>query len=413
VGRQNDTQPRRPSRPDATTPKHNPQQAATLASLGLGLLVTFQERLIYLPRIPGVPDAFPFYPDRFGLEYEDVWLTAGDGTKLHAWLMKPPGSGAPAAAGGAAAGLTTPSSQPSTSRLPVLIFFQENAGNMSMRLPFLRAVVRSLGCAVLAPSYRGYGLSEGTPTEAGLRLDAAAALAHARSRADLDPTRIALFGRSLGGAVALATAAEDVSRSGSGDANGRSNGNGAAAGGAAGSPDPAHHPPLAGVVIENTFLSIETVAPALLPLLRPFFAGPPKALLRRLLRSKWRNDEAAAALAAAGAGATGSAPPVLLLSSLADEMLPPAHMRQLWFALGGEAGEEPGVPLRQEVRGGRGGGGGTSTASAATLSTTTPPPRVRWVAFEDGRHLDAYDACAAQYWPELVRFAREAGFARA
>jgi hypothetical protein len=168
-------------------------QAAAVAGLGLGLLWWFQERLvssgvgrwgggagreaagrdaragdasplslpkIYIPRIPGVPDEIPFYPDRFGLEYEvrgermeggqrstrartprasltppsplqDIWLTAADGVKLHAWLLRAPGPRAP--------------------RGPCVIFFQENAGNMAMRLPFLRLLVRNLGCAVLAP----------------------------------------------------------------------------------------------------------------------------------------------------------------------------------------------------------------------------------------------------------------------
>jgi len=359
-----------------------------IPSILLVLLITHHhhhKHKIYLPRIPGVPDAFPFYPDRFGLEYEDCWLTAGDGTKLHAWLLKPPGTAAAAAAAAAAGGAPPPPPL----RLPVLIFFQENAGNMAMRLPFLRALVRSLGCAVLAPSYRGYGLSEGSPTEAGLRLDAAAALEHARSRADLDPARIALFGRSLGGAVALAAAAASSP--------------GAAAG---------QHHPLAGVVVENTFLSIEAVAPALLPVLRPFL-GPGKPL-GRLLRSKWRNDESAAALAAAGPPA---APPVLLLSSLKDEMLPPAHMRQLWFALGGE-GEAAGeggraVPLRQDAPAapGKAEGGQVAGANGGGASSGPGAPRVRWVAFEEGRHLDAYDGCAALYWPALVEFAREAGFA--
>ena len=100
---------------------------------------------IYIPKIPGVPDEIPFYPDRFGLDYEDVWLTAADGVKLHAWLLRPPaggfgGAGAALAAGG-----------PPRARGPLLIFFQENAGNMAMRLPFLKLLVRNLGCAVLAP----------------------------------------------------------------------------------------------------------------------------------------------------------------------------------------------------------------------------------------------------------------------
>ncbi len=307
-----------------------------------------------------------------------MWLTAGDGVKLHAWLLKPPGASAASAP---------------APPLPVVLFFQENAGNMAMRLPFLRALIRALGCAVLAPSYRGYGLSEGAPSEAGLRLDAQAAVDHAFSRADLDPARVALFGRSLGGAVALATAAANRERG------------------------------LAGVVVENTFLSIEAVAPALLPVLRPFL-GPGKPL-GRLLRSKWRNDVEAAALRVGGGGGAGGTPtgtpppppPVLLLSSLKDEMLPPAHMRQLWFALGGgEEGSDGacvgGVPLRQDVPAAGGAGGSTpGNGDGRTPPSSAAAPRVRWVAFEEGGHLDAYDACAAQYWPAVVEFAQVCGFA--
>lgn len=44
---------------------------------------------IYVPRLPGIPAEYPYRPDAFGLDYEDVWLTAADGTRLHAWLMWP------------------------------------------------------------------------------------------------------------------------------------------------------------------------------------------------------------------------------------------------------------------------------------------------------------------------------------
>ena len=101
---------------------------------------------IYIPKIPGVPDEIPFYPDRFGLDYEDVWLTAADGVKLHAWLLRPGGGGGMGGGAGPQSAHRAP-----RARGPLLIFFQENAGNMAMRLPFLRLLVRNLGCAVLAP----------------------------------------------------------------------------------------------------------------------------------------------------------------------------------------------------------------------------------------------------------------------
>jgi pimeloyl-ACP methyl ester carboxylesterase len=52
-------------------------------------------------------------------------------------------------------------------------------------------------------SYRGYGESEGRPSEKGIRLDADAALRFIRSCELVDPRQIFVFGRSIGGAVAI------------------------------------------------------------------------------------------------------------------------------------------------------------------------------------------------------------------
>ena len=197
-------------------------------------------------------------------------------------------------------------------------------------------------------SYRGYGLSAGSPTEAGLRLDAQAALDHALSRADVDPRRVGVFGRSLGGAVAHALAASN--------------------------PDT-----VAGTVVENTFLSIEALAPKLMPFLGPVI-GPGRAF-NGLLRNRWRNADAVRALRGRR---------VLLLSSLADEMLPPEHMAQLHAIL---------------VGGGEGGAG------SGAAPNTPQHPSSSWVPLPGGRHMDAYDACAADYWPPVVAFARAAGLA--
>lgn len=57
-------------------------------------------------------------------------------------------------------------------------------------------------------SYRGYGQSQGRPSEKGLQEDARAALTHLSQRKDVNGARVVIFGRSLGGAVALHLAAE-------------------------------------------------------------------------------------------------------------------------------------------------------------------------------------------------------------
>lgn len=71
---------------------------------------------IYVPRLPGIPNDYPYYPDAFRLAYEDVWLTTSDGLRLHAWLMWPPHWG-----------------PEERRRRPTVVFFQENAGNMAFR----------------------------------------------------------------------------------------------------------------------------------------------------------------------------------------------------------------------------------------------------------------------------------------
>jgi fermentation-respiration switch protein FrsA (DUF1100 family) len=154
-------------------------------------------RLVFQPT-PGVD----LRPEALGIHAEEVSLRAADGTRLHAFFL--PGS-------------------PAARRS--LLFLHGNAGNASHRLPNAAALAR-LGADVLLLDYRGYGLSEGRPSEPGVLADARAALAHLLERG-MPRERVVLFGRSLGGAVAVALAGEG---------------------------------PLAGVILESTFSSLGDVA---------------------------------------------------------------------------------------------------------------------------------------------------------
>ena len=112
--------------------------------------------------------------------FEDVYLTAQDGVRLNGWfLAAPPGS--------------------RRSRL-VLLLLHGNGGNISHRLDYY-ATWLELGLNVFAIDYRGYGLSEGRPGEAGTYLDAQAAYAWLRQKG-FQPENIILLGKSLGGGVA-------------------------------------------------------------------------------------------------------------------------------------------------------------------------------------------------------------------
>ena len=118
-------------------------------------------------------------PDQLGMAYEDQWIEAADGVKLHAWWI--------------------PAPRPKA----VLLFFHGNAGNISHRLDNLR-LLHGLGLSTLILDYRGYGQSQGSPDERGFYLDAAAAYLAARGRAAKAGLRLVVFGRSLGGAAAVA-----------------------------------------------------------------------------------------------------------------------------------------------------------------------------------------------------------------
>ena len=122
-------------------------------------------------------------PARYGAPYEDVEFRAADGVRLHGWNTPP------ARADG-----------------PVLLWSHGNAGNISHRSENIAWLRRETGMGVFIYDYRGYGRSEGKPSEAGLYADARAAYAWLRERAE--PGRIVLFGRSLGAAVAVRIAAE-------------------------------------------------------------------------------------------------------------------------------------------------------------------------------------------------------------
>jgi len=118
------------------------------SAAGAGALAALERAADDLFPLPGLTVT----PDRYGLRYEDVSLTAADGPRLNGWFL-------PAATDPAA--LT-------------VLFFHGNAGNISGRFDKL-AVLRELGGDVFILDYRGYGRSEGQPTEAGTYRDAQAA----------------------------------------------------------------------------------------------------------------------------------------------------------------------------------------------------------------------------------------------
>jgi uncharacterized protein len=90
--------------------------------------------------------------------------------------------------------------------MPTILYFHGNAGEIGDR-PLRFNYYHSRGFGVAYVSYRGYGGSSGSPSEAGLIADAMAAYEWLIARG-VEPGRIVLLGESLGSGVAVQLAAK-------------------------------------------------------------------------------------------------------------------------------------------------------------------------------------------------------------
>ena len=152
--------------------------ALLLAALLVNLWEGLERRFVFFPT-----REVALTPADAGLEFEDVFFTAADGRKLNGWYV--PGGGE-----------TT------------WLWFHGNGGDMGHRVEELALVHHTLGVNLFIFDYRGYGKSEGQPSERGTYRDARAALRYLRDRPGVADDRLIYFGRSLGAAVAVELAVE-------------------------------------------------------------------------------------------------------------------------------------------------------------------------------------------------------------
>lgn len=195
------------------------------------------------------------------LDIEEIWHRAADGSNVPAWLLMPPDA-------------------PRNSRSPVALFWHGNGEIIDhLRHDPVVTLLTSLGVGVLMVEYRGYGRADGEPSQAALTEDGAAFVELLRARNDVDPARIALIGRSLGGGAACAVAERMGDR------------------------------PPAGVALISSFTSIASMARAyLVPTV--------------LVRHPFHNDRVVPGLVDRGV-------PVLLMHGTRDRVVPAWHSRRL------------------------------------------------------------------------------------
>ena len=157
-------------------------RAALLAVLFIvalwALVLWAQPRMAFFPS-RGVQRT----PQNAGLEYKDLRITTADGVTLQGWWMPHP----------------SPRGQ--------ILYWHGNGGNLSLWLDVF-VDLRRHGFSVLAVDYRGYGGSEGSPSEKGIYRDADATVAHFAEQLRADDSPTIYWGRSLGSVVAAYAAAK-------------------------------------------------------------------------------------------------------------------------------------------------------------------------------------------------------------
>ena len=186
----------------------------------VGLIWYKQDSILYHPNSPSAELRYPENmpaglrnPKERGMDYENCEIVTRDKVKLHAWFIK---------------------ANPNPRLCRTMIFLHGNAGNVGSRLPNLEVLVKQLNMNIVILAYRGYGNSQGVPSEEGLYLDAEATLDFVLSHEQIDHTRVFVFGRSLGGAVAANLANKHMNR-------------------------------IRGLILENTFTSIPCMVDHIFP----------------------------------------------------------------------------------------------------------------------------------------------------
>jgi fermentation-respiration switch protein FrsA (DUF1100 family) len=212
-----------------------------------GFLFIFQSHYVYYPDRILLAD-----PSSIGLEFESVSFETEDGVKLSGWYIL------------------------SENARGIIIFCHGNGGNISHRLESIQ-IFHRLGLDVFIFDYRGYGRSEGRPSEMGTYRDIEAAWRYLVEERQVNPDRIVVFGRSLGGAVAAWLA---------------------------------HRYTPGALILESAFTSVPDIAAKLYPYL-------PVRLL-----SRYKYDTARYL--------DGVNCPVLIVHSREDEMMPFSHGQRLF-----------------------------------------------------------------------------------
>ncbi|XP_051163491.1 protein ABHD13 [Leptopilina boulardi] len=231
-----------------------------------GVLYHMEDELLYYPEIPKHSRVYVPAPSTCNLPYQSLFIRSKDGIMLHMFFI--------------------PQKEDKIKRAPTILFLHGNAGNMGHRLQNVVGLYEKLECNILMLEYRGFGLSQGSPSEEGLYMDARAGIEYLATRSDINSNEIIVFGRSLGGAVAIDLASK-----------------------------PEYAQRIWFLILENTFTSIPDMSTILI--------GPKlRYLPLTFYKNKYLSLQKMRTLVI----------PTLFISGLADKLVPPKMMKKLYKA---------------------------------------------------------------------------------
>jgi pimeloyl-ACP methyl ester carboxylesterase len=172
------------------------------------------------------------------MQYKEMKLLTKEGLKLQGWFMH---------------------QHVDPESFTTVVFFHENAGNIGLRLDWFELMYKHLKVNIVCVAYRGYSKSEGEPNEDHILDDVDLIIDYCKNEKMINQDKVFLFGRSLGGAVAIHTLRK-LEKKG------------------------CHY--FKGAVIENTFTNISSMADVIFPM----FKAIPR-IKKAMLRLRWESDQ--------------------------------------------------------------------------------------------------------------------------
>ncbi|CAG8457556.1 16471_t:CDS:10 [Funneliformis caledonium] len=240
---------------------------------GASFVCSFQCNLLYLANYPeGSRECVPT-PSEYDMPYQEVTLSTSDKIKIRIYVIQQ-------------------GNDTEARKRPTILFCHGNAGNMGLCLPITERLYDNddFRCNIVMLSYRGYGFSEGSPSEKGLKIDAQTALDFIMKHEVFKHTKVVVYGQSLGGAVSIDLVSKNEDK-------------------------------VSGLIVENTFLSIPKVVPHVIPQLRHFSF---------FCTQKWDSEKAIQNIKRI---------PILFLSGANDDLIPKEHVNKLYELAETEGGK--------------------------------------------------------------------------